>query len=378
MSLIQILKNHIKNLGGWTTRRKILCFAVDDYGNVRLHSPQALKNLKAKDIKLKNRFDHFDALDTREDFEQLFEVLSSVKDQHHNSAIFTPYALSANINFDKVLQDKRKYEYELLPQTYKKLATEVQAYEGAFEMLQEGISNKLIKPQFHGREHLNVGLFEDLLQEKNAALMTNLENKSYTGIPSNPKKPTVSFTQAFAFWDEAEVSRHKKIIEDGLRCFEKVYGYTSKSFTPPSDQLSPSLYNFIEKTGVKAINKARKGFQHKNKGTYINVNNKLGVNQNQKHISLVRNVVFEPTDDRNIYWVDFTFNQIEAAFRTHKPAIVSSHRVNFCGHIDPENRAMGLKALQQLLDKVVKKYPDVEFLSIDELVKEIVNSYAEN
>jgi hypothetical protein len=94
----QTLANHIKNLGGWTTQRKILCFAVDDYGNVRLHSPEAQENLKSAGVELSSRFDYYDALDTREDFEHLFEVLSSVKDQQQNAAIFTPYALSANID----------------------------------------------------------------------------------------------------------------------------------------------------------------------------------------------------------------------------------------------------------------------------------------
>ena len=67
--------------------------------------------------------------------------------------------------------------------------------------------------------------------------------------------------------------------------------------------------------------------------------------------------------------MQFTLKQIEAAFFWGKPAIVSSHRVNFCGHIDPENRKKGLIALDTLLNKVVNKWPDIEFVSIDELVK---------
>ncbi len=76
--------------------------------------------------------------------------------------------------------------------------------------------------------------------------------------------------------------------------------------------------------------------------------------------------MFEP-NSKNIDWVNFTFEQIKAAFFWGKPAIVSSHRVNFCGHIEPENRRKGLKTLQSLLDKVIKTWPDVEFVSVDEL-----------
>jgi hypothetical protein len=82
---------------------------------------------------------------------------------------------------------------------------------------------------------------------------------------------------------------------------------------------------------------------------------------------MVRNVVSEPTEVRGINWVDFTMKQIETAFRWNKPAIISSHRVNFCGHIDENNRNVGLMALKNLLYEIVKKWPDVEFMSADEL-----------
>jgi hypothetical protein len=37
------------------------------------------------------------------------------------------------------------------------------------------------------------------------------------------------------------------------------------------------------------------------------------------------------------------------------------------GTLDPANRDRGLKQLSQLLKAVVKKWPDVEFLSSDQL-----------
>ena len=66
--------------------------------------------------------------------------------------------------------------------------------------------------------------------------------------------------------------------------------------------------------------------------------------------------------------------QVEAAFRMNKPANISSHRVNFCGHIDPKNRALGLNALSELLHRIVKCWSDVEFISADELGKIITNN----
>jgi hypothetical protein len=45
--------------------------------------------------------------------------------------------------------------------------------------------------------------------------------------------------------------------------------------------------------------------------------------------------------------------------------------VNFCGHIDPKNRERGLNSLRTLLRKVIELWPDVEFISVADLVKQI-------
>jgi len=64
-------------------------------------------------------------------------------------------------------------------------------------------------------------------------------------------------------------------------------------------------------------------------------------------------------------------NQVAAAFRWHKPAIISSHRVNFAGHIDPHNREFGLDALRRLLGGIIERWPDAHFISADALVDKI-------
>lgn len=365
--MIDILKNHLKNIRGKKINRKLLAFAVDDYGNVRLACPKSKGNLINKGVKLNGRFDHFDALDTREDYELLFDVLSSVKDKNSNPAIFTPYALPCNTDYQKTTESDC-FIPENLDVTYERLALQDRAYEGAYELLLEGIHQKLIKPQFHGREHLNVNLFNALLKDKNPQLLINIENQSLAGVPNHPSYPKVGFNEAFAFWKEKEMELHKEILKDGLERFEQVYGYKSITFTPPAQQLHSYLYEYVGNLGVKGVDKVRATMRHKGVGVYVKERNILGEKGLGGTMTIVRNCVFEPTD-RDIDWVSFTLKQIEAAFFWNKPAIVSSHRVNFCGHIDPENRKKGLTALKVLLDKVVKKWPDVEFVSVDELVE---------
>jgi hypothetical protein len=89
----------------------------------------------------------------------------------------------------------------------------------------------------------------------------------------------------------------------------------------------------------------------------------------------VRNVVFEPTFKENFDSVSYALNQIKTAFFWNRPAIISSHRVNFCGHIDPKNREIGLSSLKMLLKKIVQSWPDVEFMSTVDLGALIVNEH---
>jgi hypothetical protein len=210
--------------------------------------------------------------------------------------------------------------------------------------------------------------FNRLLKDKNAELLTNLNLRSLAGVPNHQDLPKVRFSEAFSFWDKNEIETHKSIIKDGLIRFEKVYGYKPTSFTPPAMLIHPELYVFVESLGIIAIDKPRVHQVHLGKGNYKKEKNVLGIQKNQNHVTIVRNCMFEPNSKKRD-WVNYTFNQIKAAFFWGKPAIISSHRVNFCGHIDPENRNKGLKDLQNLLVKVTKTWPDVEFVAVDELSK---------
>lgn len=368
--LIEI-KNQLKNIRGKKIKRKLLSFAVDDYGNIRLANIIAKQNLIKKGLKLHNRFDQFDALDTRSDYEMLYDVLNSVKDGKGNPAIFTTYALPCNTNYSKI-KEIGSYVPENLDVTYQNIGLQDIAYEGAFALLLEGIHNKLIRPQFHGREHLNVNLFNSLLRDNNPDLLANIQNQSLAGIPNHSKYPKVSFNQSFAFWKDEEIELHKEILKDGLERFERVYGYKALIFTPPAQQLHPDLYAYVGNLGVKGVDKVRVTMRHMGQGSFVKERNILGEKGLGNTLTIVRNCLFEPTD-KDIDWPSFTMKQIEAAFFWNKPAIISSHRVNFCGHIDPENRKKGLDALKVLLQKVVKKWPDVEFVSVDELISEFDN-----
>jgi hypothetical protein len=365
----QFILNNLKNLRGWRSDRKIVAFSVDDYGNVRLASREARKRMDTAGLKVRSGFDAFDTLETRQDLEMLFEVLSSVRDRNGRHAVFTPFAVPCNMDFERMAEEEySSYRYELLPVTYNKLALlDPAAYSGAWALWQEGIRKSLLAPQFHGREHLNLKVFEEKLATRDHEVMTCLANRSYTSI-SGSGYPSIGYTAAFDFWELAENHRFEKTITTGLDAFAEVFGYRAVHFTPPGGREHTVVHRYLLDAGVRYNDTPLVKHEHQGGGKYKRSINYTGKKSPLGMTSVVRNVVFEPTDDRGFEWVEYSLDQIAAAFRWKRPANISSHRVNFCGHVSPANRKLGLEALRRLLSAVVKRWPAVEFCSTCDLM----------
>lgn len=371
---MRALTDNLKNLPGWRTNRKLVVFAVDDYGNVRVDSRQALDQMVGAGLKVASRFDRYDALETKDDLAMLFEVLTSVKDSSGSGAVFTPFALACNIDFEAMEgADYSHYCSELLPQTFQKLSARwPKAYDGAWALWQEGQREGIFVPEFHGREHFNLPVFQRKLANRDRDLMVSLENRSLACVKSGTG---VKMTAAFGFDRLPETDHMLEVVSDGLDKFQKIFGRASVVFTPPAHQfpflLEPKLKDF----GLLGLDKPFLSKEQLGGGSTTRVLRTTGYNRRIGMCNVVRNVVFEPTEGTIKNWVSLTMKQIAAAFRWGKPAIISSHRVNFCGHIDSANRARGLNALGELLVGITKRWPEVEFISAQELVSLIRSPY---
>lgn len=368
MRLKQTLGDNLKNLLGWRTPRKLVAFAVDDYCNVRVASRAALENLGRSGLDLSGQFDRLDTVETRQDLEALFETLGSVRDAQGRPAVFTAYALSANPAFECVRADEASYQYEPVTKTFQRLTAEQPgAYEGAWALWQEGMQEGLIRPQFHGREHFNIRLFEEKLQRKAPDLLANLENRSLAGLTREPSFPDIGFSEAFAVHDDRCLGQQIEVLKDGMRLFEQCFGAKSTTFTPPAQTISPRLYPVCEGLGIRLIHKPRSVLRRVAPGNHVREFSWTGRRSSSGHASLVRNVVFEPGLNDARASEERVIQQIAAAFRWQKPAVISSHRVNFCGHIDETNRSRSLKKLRRLLKLIVSRWPDAEFIAVDHL-----------
>jgi hypothetical protein len=95
----------------------------------------------------------------------------------------------------------------------------------------------------------------------------------------------------------------------------------------------------------------------------------LGMRNSVGQIALVRNVSYEPSLKIESAIVNRVIEEISIAFAMGKPAIISSHRLNYVGFIDEKNRDSTLKLLDEILKRVLKKWPEVEFFNSADLGK---------
>ena len=369
---LRILKSKIRgnifNSRGWKTNRKLLVIESDDWGSIRMPSKKVYHEFIKKGLGVENSlYNKFDSLASEEDLKALFDTLNSFQDIKGNPLVITANTVVANPDFNKIKKNNfEKYEYEPFTETLKKYPE----HTNAFSLWQKGMDAKIFVPQFHAREHLNMALWMHALQSKDDILSFTFDhNTNYSG------KSDYSFMEAFDFERKEELESLKLILFDGLDLFEKIFGFRSKSFIAPCYIWHPELEATLKEGGVEYIQGMREQLiPTEGHFKYIKLKHNLGDSNNLGQIYLTRNASFEPSSIEGMDWVNYCFNQIETAFAWNKPAIITSHRVNYIGYLDKNNRERSLKLLTALIEKVQKKWPVVEFLSSDQLGDSIKES----
>ena len=363
------LVKKLSNLPGWKTNRKIVVFESDDWGSIMMPSKEVYKNLQNEGFGigkgLESRYNEYDSLASAEDLQALFETLSSVKDSKNQSVKFTAMSLVANPDFDKIKANNyTSYNYELFTDT---LARYNRA--DAYQLWKEGIDSGVFYPEFHGREHLNVQYWLRELQQ-NDKLTRLAFDQSMWGF--NRGEGKLGYQAAFDLDQASDVQEQHHIIKDGLRLFKQLHGYNARFFVPPNGPINNQLEQTAAKNGIdymsspKLQKEALGGGRTKTHFRYLGKKNK------HQQIYITRNVFFEPTGGKD--QANRALREIELAFKFKKPAVISSHRVNFIGVLDEQNRTDSLKELKNLLAYIVKKWPDVEFMTSTELGDTIRNS----
>jgi hypothetical protein len=353
---------YLKNLGGWKTRRKIVVIESDDWGSIRMPSKEVYNKCLENGYRVDRiAYEKYDSLASEEDLELLFNLLCSYCDKNGNHPVLTANVLAANPDFEKIKKKEfTSYHYELITKTFSRYP----AHGRCFELWKQGTQQKVFFPQSHGREHLNVSMFMQALQQGDRDVLFGFKHGIPGSIPRNGHGGN-KYVETLNYSDDTDKQEKLNIILEGLQLFEELFGYRSKSFIPPNYLWSYDYDEEMSKGGVKFYQGNRKMKEPLlDDGAKLHLH-KLGETNRHGQLYLVRNVLFEPSlfkqkvkdPVQNCLW------QIEAAFRLNKPAIICSHRINYVGFLDPENRDRSLKMLNEVLSEIQKRWPDVEYMN---------------
>lgn len=363
------LRVNVSNIPGWRTKRHVVVIESDDWGSIRMSSKEAFdRMLKAGMPVDRSHYNLYDSLECNDDLEQIYETLSKFKDSTGRHPVITGVNVVANPDFEKIKTNNfSEYIYEPYTETCKRYSN----HDRVYDLWKEGIEKRLMLPIFHGREHLNAQFWMRALRDKNKSTLVGFENE-VTGMPGIKGEKLPGFQAAFQIDTIDDLVYQKEVLKTGLDLFEELYGYRSRYFVPTNGPFNNTLEKDLNEHGVKYINTGKKQKEPLGNGQY-KINTRFIGDKNQYgQIYITRNCFFEPSSSgfekpANTDWINNCLKEIEIAFRWRKPAVISSHRVNYIGYLHPENRERSLKQLSELLGKMLKRWPDIEFMTSSEL-----------
>lgn len=364
------IKRKIQNLPGWHTERKIIVFHSDDWGSIRIPDRHAYNRLvKSNPFQSRIPYNRFDRIASKQDLEALFETLRGIKDTYGNSAVFTANCVLANPDFKRIREsDFEKYHYEELNKTFKKYNNI-----DALELWKVGYEEGVFMPQYHGREHLNVIFWLDKLKGKHKDVLQAFDYEVFGVEFQNLGLKKSNFQAAWDFHSKEQEQEINSIIAEGIKLFEKRFNYTPKTAIAPSYTWNQNQESILWAMGVKQM----QGIPIQKVPRINKRNYKRRLRYTTTHSSKpgyqMRNVFFEPAFFPNMDTTDEVLKRIDIAFKMHKPAIISTHRVNYIGYYDESNRSNTLKLLGHILNRAIKEWPDLEFMNAEQLCCTILN-----
>ena len=364
--LKEIITQLINGLPGWHTSRRIIVIESDDWGSIRMPDNATYDLLLAKGIRVDNcPYNRYDSLASEKDLSALFELLASFRDFNGNHPILTANCVVVNPDFEKIRESGfTTYHYEKFTDTLLRFP----GCSNSFKYWMEGIAGKLFHPEFHGREHLNVTRWMEALGAGMPETMLAFNNGLFGVSMDITNERRKSYLQAFDVHDIRDLDQIRTIIAEGIALFRQIFGYPPRSFIAPNYTWPIEIEPDLAELGIRYL----KGGIIQNApvpGTDKNrkIRHFTGRRNHQGQIHIERNCEFEPTLYPNKNSVDKCLHQISQAFAMNKPAVITTHRVNFIGSLVESNRDNNLRQLRALFVTLLKKWPEAEFMTAEEL-----------
>lgn len=364
VSINNRLQNNKCDRKDFRTKRHIVVFESDDWGSIRMSNKKDWEELLKLGYAVDKRpYERFDTLESPEDLESLFEILSKYKDCKGNHPVITANMLMVNPDFEKIEKSGyQEYYYEPISNTYTRYFGDTKV----LDLMRQGYENGVFMPQSHGREHFNVAQWMRGLRSGNEDLLTAFKYGMCGIAPKAHPEQGNKMMVALRAKNEEEQKQINEIVKEGLGLFEQLWGFSSKSFVAPCYAWNEDVEKVLAENGVELIqsSRAKKEAFHSPRQYYYS-----GQRNRFDQTYSIRNCTFEPATNVKETSIETLMKQTDNIFNQHKIAVFSTHRINYVGGICQQNRNQNLALLDEFLQKLIGKYPEVEFFCSDKLLE---------
>lgn len=344
---------------------KLIAIESDDWGSLRVRNYQELESRVNKILGVFNldakRYNQNDTLESVNDIKNLTKILEKHKTVNNpNGVLINFISVTHNPNFQKIKdEDYKNYYRESIADTYKRYDRG-----DVINTVLDAIQKKLIHVEFHGTEHINFPLWIRDLQKNIESVRTAFDIEFWGFVNLNHQQH-IDYQAAYELDREEDDAQFLDSLKAGINEFENIWGYTPTYFVPPNGPFPISLYSDLKNLGIEFICEPKNQRVSLGNGKFKRRINWLGKSHRGIR-TLTRNAFFEPNSAEKSNWVESCLSQINSSFNAKRPVILSTHRVNYIGGLNPENAEKGLSQLDELLYKIILTWPDVKFVkSID-------------
>jgi hypothetical protein len=205
------------------------------------------------------------------------------------------------------------------------------------------------------------------LQEGDKIAHLGFENNMWGFSKSYIAGLNYGYRDTFDIKNLQELPSLENNIKEGIAILNKTFNQNTTYFLPPNGPYHLVLNKELIENGIKFIGLSKLHQNPTENGLFKKHLFWVGKKIKTGLTVITRNVIFEPGSPKHKDWVTPALMDIENAFNSKKPAIISSHRVNYIGSLNEENRSNGLRQLKELLNKITEKWPDIEFMTSSEL-----------
>ena len=344
------------------TERPVLSFDSDDWGVTKIEQKYFCEGVtKGLDL-FSNPFVYYDSLENVKTLINIRDVLSKYEGFNSSVPSFTLNYSAFNPDFKRIKASFFYSYYNILLEN---------SYKGDdFRLIHSFIldNKRFFDISFHCAQHINIYRFLSDGRAKKQCVIDSTDLNS-TNISVSYKNNPSGYMDEFSTLNIEESKVISKYIIDGVDYLSSLFENNFGGVITPScgtfdKKTSKFISNHFQYAKTSIVHYKSKHFKLKKRISFLGKAFGLKL--------VYRLVDFDPTVylDQPAEYFNALKKQIDYCIKKRMPVIVSTHRLNYSfGHDNGKHTDFSLQMLDRLLNWLVAKYKDIEFLTTKQIIE---------